>query len=63
MHIIKRRKGKWFGHISHRNCLLNHVVEGKIEGGIEVPGKRERRRNLLLGDLQKREDTEYCKGK
>ena len=22
----------WSGHILRRNCLLNHVIEGKIEG-------------------------------
>jgi hypothetical protein len=24
----------WIGHIWHRNSLLKHVIEGKIEGGI-----------------------------
>jgi hypothetical protein len=27
---IKRRKDQWLGHILCRNCLLNHVIEGKI---------------------------------
>jgi hypothetical protein len=25
-------KDKWIGHILRRNCLLKHVIEGKIEG-------------------------------
>jgi len=25
-------KANWIGHILHRNCLLIHVIEGKIEG-------------------------------
>jgi hypothetical protein len=29
---IKRRKANWIGHILRRNCLLKHVIEGKIEG-------------------------------
>jgi hypothetical protein len=32
----KERKAKWIGHIWHRNCLLKHVTEGKIEERIEV---------------------------
>jgi hypothetical protein len=30
IHTIKRRNGKWFGHILRRNCLVKHVIEGKI---------------------------------
>jgi hypothetical protein len=31
---VNRRKANWFGHIMRRNCLLKHVIEGKIEGSI-----------------------------
>jgi hypothetical protein len=31
LHIIKRRKANWTHHILHRNCLLKHFIEGKIE--------------------------------
>jgi hypothetical protein len=31
--------GNWIGHILRRNCLLRHVIEGKIKGGIEVTGR------------------------
>jgi hypothetical protein len=31
-HTIKRRKANWIGHILRRNCLLKHVIEGKLEG-------------------------------
>jgi len=27
------------GHILRRNCLLQRVIEGKIQGGIEVTGR------------------------
>jgi len=29
---MKRRKADWFGHIFRRNCLVQHVVDGKVEG-------------------------------
>ena len=51
---MKRRKANWIGHILRRNCLLKHVVEGKIEGRIEVMGRRGIRRKQLLGDPRER---------
>jgi hypothetical protein len=39
---------------SSRNCLLQQVIEGKIKGGIEVTGRRGRRRRKLLDDLKER---------
>jgi hypothetical protein len=51
---IKRRKANWIGHILRRNCLLKHVIEGKLEGRIEITGKRGRRRKQLLDDLKER---------
>jgi hypothetical protein len=33
-----------------RYCLLKHVIEGKIEGRIEVTGRRGRRLMQLLDD-------------
>jgi hypothetical protein len=32
----------------HRNCLLEHIIEGEIEEGIEVTGRCEQ----LLDDLK-----------
>jgi len=37
-----------------RNCLLRKVIEGKIKGGIEVTGRRGRKRKKLLDDLKER---------
>jgi len=45
LHTTKRRKDNWIGHILLRNGLLKHVIEGKIEGRIEITGKRKRRSN------------------
>jgi hypothetical protein len=34
------KEGRLIAHISLRNCLLKHVIEGKIEGGVKVKGRR-----------------------
>ena len=51
LHEIRKGKANWIGHILRRNCLLQRVIEGKIQGGIEVTGRRGRRRRKLLDDL------------
>jgi hypothetical protein len=48
LHTIKRRKANWIGHILRRNCLLSHIIKGKITG----TRRRGRRRKQLLGDLK-----------
>ena len=48
LRTLKRRKGKWIGHILRRNCVLKYVIEGKTEGRIEVTGRRGS--NQLLGN-------------
>jgi hypothetical protein len=52
LHTIKRRKANWIGHILRRNCLLKHVPEGKLQGRIEMTGRRGRRRKQLLDALK-----------
>ena len=37
-----------------RNCLLKHVIEGKIKERLEVTGRRGRRRKQLLDDLKEK---------
>ena len=49
------------GHIFCRNCLLQQVIEGKINGGIEVTGRRGRRRRKLLDDLKGRRGYSHLK--
>jgi hypothetical protein len=53
-HTLIRRKANWIGHILRRNCLLKYVNEGKVEGIIEVMGRRGGRCEQLLGDLKKK---------
>jgi len=54
MKYVSKGKANWFGHILRRNCLLQRVIEGKIEGGIEVTRRRGRKRMKLLDDLKER---------
>jgi hypothetical protein len=54
LHEISKRKANWIGHILRRNCLLRQGIEGKIKGGIEVTGRRGRRRRKILDDLKER---------
>ena len=54
LHTVKGRKGNWIGHILHMHCLLKQVIEGKIEGRIEVTGRRGRRSKKLLVDLKEK---------
>jgi len=58
LHEIRKRKANWIGHILRRNCLLQQVIEGKIKGGIEVTGRKGRKRRKLLDDLKERRG--YC---
>ena len=51
---IKRRNVSWIGHILRRNCLLKHVIEGKIEGRIDVTERRGGRDKQLLVDFKEK---------
>ena len=44
-----------------RNCLLQRVIEGKIQGGIEVTGRQGRRRRKLLDNLKERRGYSHLK--
>ena len=61
LHEIRKRKAKWIGHILRRNCLLQRVIEGKINGGIEMTGRRGWRRKKLLDDFQDRRGYSHLK--
>jgi hypothetical protein len=52
LQTIKSGKTTWMCHILQRNCLLNHIIEGNIEGRIEVTGRRGIRRKQLLADFK-----------
>jgi hypothetical protein len=58
LQTTKKRKNNWSDYILRSNYFLRHDVESRIEGTIEVTGRRGRRRKQLVGDLNQREDTE-----
>ena len=48
LRTVKSRNTNWIGHILRGNCILKHVIEGRMEGT-----RRRRRRHLqLLDDLK-----------
>jgi hypothetical protein len=57
LHAIKRMRANGIGHILRRNCLLKDIIEGKLEGRLEMTGRRGRRGKQLLYGLKEREDT------
>ena len=61
LHEINKRNANWIGHILRRNCILQRVIEGMIKGGIEVTGRRGRRRRKLLDDLKERTGYSHLK--
>jgi len=61
LHEILKRKTNWIGYILRRNCLLQRVTEGKIQGGIKVTGRQGRRRRKLLDDLKERRGYSHLK--
>jgi hypothetical protein len=55
---MKYVNGRRTGLATFRNCLLQRVIEGKIQGGIEVTGRRRRK---LLDDLKERRGYSHLK--
>jgi hypothetical protein len=61
LHEIHKRKANWIGHILRRNCLLQRVIQGKIQERTEVTGRQGRRRRKLLDDLKERRGYSHLK--
>jgi len=61
LHTAKRQEANCAGHILRRNCLLRHVIEGKLDGRIKVTGRRGRKRKQILETLRKGKDTVILK--
>jgi hypothetical protein len=56
-YTVKIRKAKWIGYIWRRDCFLKNVIDGNVEGMIEVTRRRGRRYRQLLDNLRKRKGT------
>jgi hypothetical protein len=54
LHTITRRKANWFGHILCRNCLLKHIIKGKIKERIEVTRRLGEGCKELLDDVKEK---------
>ena len=54
LHTVKIRKANWIGLSLRGNCLMKHIIGGRIAGGIQVRGIKGRKRKQLLDD---REET------
>jgi len=63
LHEISKRKANWIRQILHRNCLLQRVIKGKIKRGVEVTGRRGRRRRKLMDDFKERRGYSHLKEK
>jgi hypothetical protein len=61
LHEIRKRNANWIGYILRRNCLLQGVTEGKIQGGIKVTARQGRRSRKLLDDLKERRGYSHLK--
>ena len=61
LHEIRKRKANWIDHILRRKCLLKQVIEGKINGEMEVKRRRGRRCKKLLDDLKDRRGYSHLK--
>jgi hypothetical protein len=61
LHEISKQKTNWIGHTLRRNCLLRQVIEGKMKGGTQITGRRERRRRQLVDVVKKRRGYSHLK--
>ena len=40
LHTIKKKEDQLIDHALHRNCLIKHNIEGKMQGGIQTMGRK-----------------------
>ena len=43
LHAVKIVKANWIGYNLRRNCLLRHIIDGKIEETIQIMEKKRRK--------------------
>jgi hypothetical protein len=63
LHLISQvhLPSNWISHILRRNCILQRVTEGKIQGRIEVTGRQGRIHRKVLDDLKERRGYSHLK--
>jgi hypothetical protein len=57
LHEIKRKKANSIGRILRKKCILKHIIERKIGGGIRLTDKEGRKSKQLLMTLREGEDS------
>jgi hypothetical protein len=62
-HTTNIRNANCTGHTLLRNCLLKHIIKGKIDGRIAVTRRRGRRRKQILDDVRKKRGHRKLKEK
>ena len=55
LYTIKQMRANWIGRILRRNCLLKHVIEGKMGQEYDEEGV-----SSYYMTLRKRKDTRTC---
>jgi hypothetical protein len=58
---VRKSLPKIYKHILSRNCLLQRITVGKIQGRIEITGGQGIRRRKLLDDLKERRGYSHLK--
>ena len=53
----------WIGRILRKNCLVEHIIQGKIEERIVVTRRKGRRHKQLLDALKETRECWKLKGK
>jgi hypothetical protein len=54
LHEIRKRKANWIGHNLRRNCLLQRVIEGKIQWGDRSDRKTRKKTYEAMDELKER---------
>ena len=62
LHTVIRIVANWIGHILRRNCILKHVIEGKIEEGVKETERRGRRCKQLPDEFKEKRNLEIERG-
>ena len=54
VHTGKRREANWIGHMLCGNCLVKHIIKGKVKGRTEVMGRGGKRHKQLLDNFKEK---------
>jgi len=58
----KESKKRGITYVQYKDVRMKHVIEGRLEGSIEVTGKRGRRSKQLLDDHKEKRGNSIERG-